>query len=158
MNGMIYDLDNEPVSGVSVYLNNQFVSYSDIDGHFTINKTGNNEKENILFCKKDGYESVSLPVVFEIGPQLVCFKMSSFEQLVSMAEKLISENKLVDAQQILLKAEAIRENQVTVNYLNAIILYKLESYEEALTALKKINLDNVYVDRLYDDITQKLGK
>lgn len=155
LNGMIYDEENEPVANVMISVDGKYLTSSDVDGHFILNKelNGNNIK---IICSKKEYEDVEIECELLSVPQLVYIKMSSFYQLLSLAEREILDNRIDDAQKTLERAEAVNPEQITTRYLRAVCFYKQSDLENALLELEKIKTENKFVELLREDVKKDL--
>lgn len=151
LNGMIYDEENEPVPNVLVSVNGEILSSSDVDGHFVLDKDFN-EKNITILCSKNDYEEVLFDCELLSVPQVVYIKMYSFNQLLSLAEKELADNKIEDAKKTLERAEKFKPNQVTTQYLNAICFYKQGDFEKALFLLESLDSENKYIELFKEDL------
>lgn len=154
LNGMIYDEENEPVANAMIFIDGEYLTSSDVAGHFILNKNfkGNNIK---ILCSKKGYEDVGIECELLSVPQLVYIKMSSFYQLLSLAEREILDNRIEDAKQTLERAEAVNPEQITTRYLRAICFYKQRDFKKAQLELDGAEAGNKYIELLREEIIIK---
>lgn len=151
LNGMIYDEENEPVTNVVISVNDEFITSSDVNGHFLLKKSFNENNIKIL-CSKKNYEAVLFECELLSVPQVVYIKMYSFNQLLALAEKELSSNKFEDAKITLERAKNVKPNQITTQYLKAVCFYKQGDFENALSILEELDQDNKYIDLFKKDI------
>lgn len=156
-NGMIFNDNNEAVSDVQIYLNNEEITVSDIYGHFTITELGRNN-EYVLKAVKNGYETTEITFTFLNASQVLYLHMYSAEELLVKTEELIKEKKYIEAEKFLERAENAEASYLSANYLRAIILYNRKNYEESLSVLKKLinsEYEEAYVYLFMADIYEK---
>ena len=67
LNGIIYNADNEPVSGAKIYINQEQQCISDIYGHFYISGLKLNHSYNLSIIKEE-YEKE----IFDCGGSFDC--------------------------------------------------------------------------------------
>lgn len=151
LNGMIYDEENEPVANVVISVNDESITSSDVNGHFLLKKSFAEKNIKILCSKKD-YETVIFECELLTVPQVVYIKMYSFNQLLALAEKDLLDSKFEEAETTLERAEHVKPNQITTQFLKAVCLYKQGDSEKALSILEGLDQDNKYIDLFKKDI------
>ena len=137
LNGIIYDMENEPVSGVFVYIDDENQAVSDIYGHFYITGLKVNQSYN-LTIKKELYEQISLSFDYLNESQVIYIKTTSFQQLLNFAEQEIKKNNYSKAQEYLLRADSVCNNNYSCKYLSAINFYHKKDYDSAITILNEL--------------------
>ena len=102
--GMIYDVNNEPVSDVEIYINEKKQSISDIYGHFSLIGL-NLSKSYSLKASKKNFEDVILTFTYSAPSQVIYLRMYSSSELLSFAETKVKEKKYNEAEEFLDRAE-----------------------------------------------------
>lgn len=154
--GMIYDNENEPVSDVSVFIDNKEKAISDIYGHFQLNDIKLN-KSYTLKASKKGYDDTYLEFSFTNISQVAYIRMLSSSELLLEVEKKISEKEYHDALNLLTRAEKIDGLSLSIMYLKSVIYYLSADYEKALSTVELMlqkNYNEAYVYLLLADIHQ----
>ncbi len=155
--GMIYDEENEPVSGVDIYINDEKTTISDISGHFTLEQLLKNCEYKVIASKK-GYEDSSVSFFFINTTQVIYIRMYSGVQLLTMAEKAGSKKDFLTAESLLDRAEKAGATYLSVNYLRAVINYLRGNYQDSLAyanLLIEKGYINSYIYLLIADIYEK---
>lgn len=144
-NGMIYDGDNEPVSGVKIQVDEKHQTVSDMYGRFYLDNLSLSTNYTLTASKKD-YETVILPFEFQNITQIVYITMYSSDQLLKEAEKVLSEDNIDKAKEFVKRSEDCSGGKtISSQYLSAVILYREGRVDEALDLLKSlINYGNKY--------------
>lgn len=142
--GMIYDGDNEAVSDVEIYINNQKNAISDIYGHFTLSAVDLNEQYD-LQAKKKGFEEKEFSFTYTNPSQVIYLRMYSSGELIKLAEDMVEQKKYEDAETYLVRAELAGGSYLRVNYLRAVIRVLKGDYDNALKITNDI-LAEGYVD------------
>ena len=151
MYGMIYDGNEEGVSGVSVKVNGWLKAVSDGQGRFILKflyADIKDKKEQRIELEKEGYEKIE--EVFYYEPMsLLHIKMESGEDILKEAENLIDEKEYGRAEESIDRAIKIEEYRDAGLFLKAVIKYKEGKKEEAEKLLDLMKLkDNIYVKKL----------
>jgi len=143
--GMVYNLNNEPVNGLTVSLFSfkdaesvpEFKVLTDIHGHFNLGalKTGTTYKVDF---EKKGYEKKSTIFTYSDPGEILYVKICSGEQYIQLAEAQIKSGNYSEAQKLLQNAENAGANLTVINYLLAVINYKQKNYEIAAAILEKL--------------------
>lgn len=154
---MIYDYANNGVNDVSVYKDEKEVGVSDIRGRYIIDK-GIKPEFNLRFTKK-GYEDVGIDVRFD--PFTVLYiKMGTAAQFLHLAEEQADAYRYEQALEYIERALRIDAERCDVLYFKAVVLYKMQKFEEAkkvILELKQKQEKNEYVDRLENKISAEKG-
>lgn len=151
MYGMIYDGNEEGVSGVNVKVNGGLKAVSDGQGRFILKflyADIKDKKEQGIELEKEGYEKIE--EVFYYEPMsLLHIKMESGEDILKEAESLIDEKEYGRAEESIDRAIKIEEYRDAGLFLKAVIKYKEGNKEEAEKLLDLMKLkDNIYVKKL----------
>ncbi|UTY28831.1 tetratricopeptide repeat protein [Treponema putidum] len=151
MYGMIYDGNEEWVSGVSVKVNGWLKAVSDGQGRFILKflyADIKDKKEQRIELEKEGYEKIE--DVFYYEPMsLLHIRMESGEDILKEAENLIDEKEYGRAEESIDRAIKIEEYRDAGLFLKAVIKYKEGNKEEAEKLLDLMKLkDNIYVKKL----------
>ena len=151
MYGMIYDENEEGVSGVNVKVNGGLKAVSDGQGRFILKflyADIKDKKEQRIELEKEGYEKIE--DVFYYEPMsLLHIKMESGEDILKEAENLIDEKEYGRAEESIDRAIKIEEYRDAGLFLKAVIKYKEGNKEEAEKLLDLMKLkDNIYVKKL----------
>ena len=151
MYGMIYDGNEEGVSGVNVKVNGGLKAVSDGQGRFILKflyADIKDKKEQRIELEKEGYEKIE--EVFYYEPMsLLHIRMESGEDILKEAESLIDEKEYGRAEESIDRAIKIEEYRDEGLFLKAVIKYKEGNKEEAEKLLDLMKLkDNFYVKKL----------
>ena len=140
MYGMIYDGNEEGVSGVSVKVNGWLKAVSDGQGRFILKflyADIKDKKEHRIELEKEGYEKVK--EIFYYEPMsLLHIRMESGEYILKEAESLIDEKEYGKAEESIDRAIKIEEYRDEGFYLKAVIKYKEGDKEKAGELLEKL--------------------
>jgi len=151
---MIYDNENTPVSGVSVYLNGKLIVESDIQGRFVLEKM-KKAAYSVKLIKK-GYET--LEETFTYDPmQVLYFKMINASQLLVVAETALDNYEFADAENRLNRALLLEPNRPDVLFLKSITCFLQKRNKEAVEILEgliKSGSTDPSVSRLLEIITK----
>ena len=135
MYGMIYDFDNTPVSGVSVFINNKKIADSDIQGRFIIDNMESGEYK--IKLTRRGYEI--LEEIFIFDPlQVLYFKIISAGQLINMAESALELKDYQNAENYINRIIAIEPNRSDTLFLQSITFYLQGKNREAISVLENL--------------------
>ena len=155
-NGMIYDGDNEPVSGVQIFLDEKHQTVSDMYGRFYFENLITNKEYTLTATKKD-FETAQITFEFQNITQVAYLTMYSSEQLLKQAEKSLTENNTITARALVDRAEICGGKSLSSLYLQAVILYKESNSNEALNILLDLSsqgYNNPYIYLFMADIYQ----
>lgn len=136
MYGMVYDFDNKPVGDAKIYINNNLITKTDIQGRFILNIKKSKDLYSIT-VKKETYESLSSS--FSYDPMNVLyFKLINTNQLLKQAEYYLSINSYESAIKFLQRATNLSPDRNDIKFLECIILYKKENYQAAFKKIKEL--------------------
>jgi tetratricopeptide (TPR) repeat protein len=132
---MIYDNESNPVSGVSVFLDGQKITDSDIQGRFILEKL--KEGTYTIGLVKKGYES--LEGNFEYVPlHVLYFKLFNAVQLLNLAENALDVKDYTEADRFLDRALTLEPDRHDFLFLKSINLYLQGKYDETRIILEKL--------------------
>ncbi len=138
--GMIYDEDNQPCPGVKLSVDGssdpKTGSISDIRGRFVIPELARGE--HMVVARKEGFEDLSVEVLFLNKTDVLFLRMVSFGQLLTSAEKALEERKWEEAEGFLFRAEKLDPGDGVLLYLRAVRAYKVGMWDEAATFLNGV--------------------
>jgi tetratricopeptide (TPR) repeat protein len=135
MYAMIYDYDNSPVTGVTVWLNGKKIVDSDIQGRFILEKMKKGEY-GVKLTKK-GYET--LEEVFYYDPlQVLYFKIINASQLLAQAETALDNAEFVNAEKYLDRALLLEPNRPDILFLKSVSYYLQDKSAEAASILENL--------------------
>jgi len=135
MYAMIYDFDNTPVSGVTVYINGVKNVDSDIQGRFILDMVKKGEYR-IKLVKK-GYETLEERFYFD-PLQVLYFKIINTSQLVALAETALDRAEFTIAENYINRALLLEPNRSDILFLKSIVYYSQAKYDEAEEILEKL--------------------
>jgi len=136
MYGMVYDYDNSPVYGASIYINGIKYIESDLQGRFIL-KFIRNTKYNIKIVKS-GYENIESAFSFD-PMNVLYFKIINASQLLTQAEEAVEQYNYTQAETLLKRAIALEPNRPDILYLYSIVLYFQQRNDEAKAILLGLN-------------------
>jgi len=155
MYAMIYDFDNTPVSGVTVYIDGIKNADSDIQGRFILDMVKRGEYKIKLM--KRGYET--LEELFYFDPlQVLYFKMINTSQLVALAETALDNAEFTIAENYIDRALLLEPNRSDILFLKSVAYYlqgKNDEAEEILENLLKSGNNDPSISRLLEIIRKK---
>ena len=157
MYGMVYDYDNRPVEGTQIFIGEELITTSDVQGRFILD-CPNQENEVVLIANKTGYECVETKITYD-PINVLYIRLINTQQLLSLAEENINKMKYSQAEDYLVRALKLSPDREDVIYLLSIALYKQGKYTDALTNLEKLNnslLYKKYIEELKKKIEKKL--
>jgi len=120
MYAMVYDYDNMPVSGASVFINGKLYIETDLQGRFILEfpKKG----EYAIIVAKPGYET--LEDSFAYDPMNVLYlKMVNSTQLLSQAEEALDQYTYNDAETLIGRALALEPSRPDLLYFQSIVYF-----------------------------------
>ena len=139
VSGMIYDQDSRPCGGVTVVLDEEQITVSDIDGRFVFPSIASGSHQ--IRFEKESHETVFVDFPFRSRTQVLYVRMVSLPQLLGLAEASISEGEWREAADLLDRAEAIREDNPVAGYLRAILALRRGDSEGAVSRLETLAAD-----------------
>ena len=120
--GMVYDADNQPCAGVQVGVDGSAGPQTDIRGRFILPEISRGE--HTVSAKKSGYETLLVGISFLNRTDVLHLRMTSFGQLLGMAEKSLGEQRWAEAAAFLGRAEKLDPEDAVLRYLLALKAYR----------------------------------
>jgi tetratricopeptide (TPR) repeat protein len=155
MYAMVYDAENTPVNGVSVYINGKKYVESDIQGRFILEFK--KDAEYIIQLTKKGYEDIEES--FKYDPMNVLhFRMVNANHLMTFAETSLNEYAYGDAEKYLDRALTLEPRRIDALYLKSITFYLQQRKAEAkviLEDLQRMGVNEAYVTELLTRIEEE---
>lgn len=134
--GMIYDLDQKPCAGALVLVDGEPGPRTDLNGRFTIAALPRGTHG--LRVVKEGYEPLETSIEFFDRTQVLYLRVTSHDQLLRGAEEAMSRQRLQEADEYLLRAEALDADDPVGMYLRALYLLRREDTDGAVRLLDRI--------------------
>ena len=175
LQGIIYDIDNQPVSQVSIYLVQITPFEDDKEENAENKKEGPIERRQVsdirgrfLFAdlpkgeykieySKEKYEKVQTKIVFERKTQILYAKIISFNQLIQLSQNALENRKKDIALEYINRAEVLDASSPLLQYLKAVYLYNILDYEGAIDILENLKKEgfsqphiNLFLSDLYE--------
>ena len=142
--GMIYDLNNNPLSGVLIKIKTEHnttaetdpeednivrQAISDINGRFVIPnlKKGN----HTLFSSLEDFEKMQLEFAFLNRTRVMYLKMVSLNNLLQYAEDALGKKEYKEAGEMLKRAAVLKPEVPQMLYLKAVLFFKEQQPEQA---------------------------
>lgn len=134
--GMVYDEENQPCAGVRLSVDGSEGPLSDLRGRFVVPDLARGEHR--LVARKDGYEDLAVSLVFLNRTDVLHLRMTSFDQLLGMAQEALRDARFSDAEASLLRAERLDPSDAVLRYLFALHAYKTGQFSAAVGHLAAI--------------------
>jgi hypothetical protein len=134
--GMVYDEENQPCAGVRLTVDGVEGPLSDLRGRFIVPDLGRGEHR--LIARKEGFEELSIPFAFLARTDVLYLRMTSFDELLGMAQEALRDSRLGDAAALLARAERLDPEDSVLRYLFALHAWKTGRYAEAAGHLNAI--------------------
>ena len=150
---MIYDYNNSPVSNVEVFLDDDRIGKSDVNGRFVFDI--NDREEHKIRLEKKDHEAISDLFVYE-DSLLLYYKMGSSNQYLNMAEDCIDKKSYEEALAKVTKSLQINPTREDSMFLEAIIYSFLGEYEKSNLVLDKLGKDVNY--KYVEELRKKNGQ
>lgn len=158
--GMIYDYENNPVSKAMFFLDSDYITSTDCNGHFYIDDfTCRNLSGRKIIIKKDHYETISCNAEDFFSNPFVYMKIGSVSQLVKSLTEYLKKDDMEKSKLFLekLKTSVKEKDELNIyNYLCSIFYYKEENFPLAKEFLSLVaSQENEYVKKLENLINEK---
>jgi tetratricopeptide (TPR) repeat protein len=153
--GMVYDRENKPCAGASVFIDEIEKASTDINGRFAV--PGLSRGTHTVAVKKEGYEKEEFTFEFLSRSQVVYLRVYSFDQLLDEAEDAIAERSWAEAADLIERANAVKPDDPVGLYLEAVLFNEQKQYHEAKGRLERIlslGYNELYVYLALADIHQ----
>ncbi len=150
MLGMVYDYDNKPVENARIYVNEEHISSTDIQGRFILNYKLSEQNDYSLKIEKVGFESVETAFLFD-PVNVLYIRMINTQQLLRLAEDAMNAHNYTESEILLKRALALSPERDDIKYLLSIALYKqnkLQEAKDALAQIKSQGISEIYVEKL----------
>ena len=134
--GMIYDADNQPCAGVQLAVDGTDGPMSDIRGRFVVPDLSRGR--HAVEARKSGFESLSVPVAFLNKTDVLHLQMTSFDQLLAMAQTALADKRWSDGEEYLRRAEKLNPTDAILRYLFAVHAYRTGAFPTAVDYLNLI--------------------
>ena len=135
MYGMVYSMENLPVSNVEVFIDGKSTTHTDAQGRFIlVSKKRNNFSVSLV---KSGYENVTENFHFE-PMEVIHIVMVNAGQLITQAELSMDEGRYPEVVALCERALALNHERIDANYLKALGLIRMMEYEQARNILKEL--------------------
>jgi hypothetical protein len=149
MYAMVYDWENIPVSGVSVYIDEKKQIETDIQGRFILEfKKGGEYRIRLI---KNGYEQIEETFTYD-PMKVLYFKMVNAVQLVSYAEEALDEQAYPEAEALLNRALTLEQTRPDFLYLKSVVLYYQGRNDEAKVILEFLQTRGIAGDHISEFI------
>lgn len=132
---MIYDYENKCVQNVSIFIDENLLGQSDINGRFFI-PIKKEKTEHQIKLEKDGYEIIEEKIEFRADIVLY-YKIASAFYYFTTAENCLDNNEIDLALDAIDKALNIEEKDEYL-FLKSIILFEQNKIDSAKDVLLKI--------------------
>jgi tetratricopeptide (TPR) repeat protein len=142
---MIYDWENTPVNGVSVFINGQKYVESDIQGRFVLEFKKNGEYA--IKLEKSGYEIIENAFTYD-PMNVLYFKMANASQLLTEAENALDQRLYEEAETYLERALKLEPFRPDIRYLKSILLYLQNRKDEAKEILDALQGQGISGDSI----------
>ncbi|HKL86546.1 MAG TPA: carboxypeptidase-like regulatory domain-containing protein [Treponemataceae bacterium] len=159
VNGMVYDFVNRPVSGYEIFAGENHKTITDITGRFTLMNLPKGLYQIIGRC--DNYESYSGILDLKDKKQIVYIRIPTSSQLLDLADKSLTENRLEDAESYITRAEKTgRHITAELAFYSAVLLFRKNNNTGAIEVLKYIlstGVDDSYVKNFLNVLEKNKG-
>jgi tetratricopeptide (TPR) repeat protein len=145
MYAMVYDWENIPVSGASVYIDGKKQIETDIQGRFVLEFRKGGEYHVRLV--KNGYEQVEETFTYD-PMKVLYFKMVNAAQLLSYAEEALDEQAYPEAEALLNRALTLEQARPDLLYLRSVVLYYQGRNDEAKLILESLRARGIAGDHI----------
>ena len=111
-----------------------------------------------LEASKQGYEKLEADFSFLNRADVLYLRMTSFAQLLTMAEDALNGRRWAEAEGLLERAGRLDSSDAVLRYLRALLCYRAERFEESAEHLQALLADDVrepYVYLLLADLYER---
>ena len=155
LDGLVYDEQNVPVSGVSVFYNDVKIAETDLYGHFYSEGISFLPDDKLSF-HKGGYETVNLNLSLSSYPSLVYVTVESLESIIEKTASLIKVYDIQDAEKNmkrLINADKSFDEKVRTAVLECALLFKEKKYADC--SKKAREYLELYENPVFEKIAEK---
>lgn len=132
---IVYDYENNGLQNVSVYIDNELMGRTDINGRYLL--ALKEDRDYTIRIEKNDYEGMERNFTFD--PMYVMyFQIGNAAQLLHLAEDAMAE---ANYEQVIVLVDRILKldnSRIDALYLKALAHYKLNQHEEAIDILEKL--------------------
>lgn len=132
---IVYDYENNGLQNVSVYIDNELMGRTDINGRYLL--ALKKDRDYTIRIEKNDYEGMERNFTFD--PMYVMyFQIGNAAQLLHLAEDAMAE---ANYEQVIVLVDRILKldnSRIDALYLKALAHYKLNQHEEAIDILEKL--------------------
>lgn len=140
VSGMIYDNNNEGISGVQVCIDGKNIAETDVYGHFILDGSMIDNEITLVFHKK-GYEEKSVAVSSISPSSLIYVKLRSYEEIMNSILCLLESDEFLKSQEVISDLMNTDYDHNYLHYLQALLFYKMNDIDHCLSELEKIEVD-----------------
>jgi hypothetical protein len=134
--GMIYDADNQPCPGVQLEVDGSSGPMSDIRGRFVLPDLSRGQ--HTITARKSGFEQLAVDVLFLNKTDVLHVQMTSFGQLLEMAQAAFADKRWSEGEGFLRRAEKLDPTDAVLRYLLAVDAYRTGAFSTAVDYLNLI--------------------
>jgi hypothetical protein len=132
--GMVYDAQDQPCAGVGIEVDGVEGPRSDLRGRFVV--TGLARGEHRVAARKDGYEELIVTVSFLARTDVLHLRLTSFGQLLDLAQAALRDGRLADTEALLARAQVLDGGDAVLSYLLALHAWKSGDHPSAVSRLE----------------------
>lgn len=158
--GMVYDYDNSPVPDAEIYVNEQYITRSDVQGRFMITSSAKRNEKLLVRVEKDTFEAVEDSFLND-PMNVMYFRLPNASQLLALAEDSTEKHLYEEAIEYLERGHKLAPHRSDISYLRCIVLYKQGKTNDAISelkALRKTETNNVYLEEFIKKLEKELEK
>jgi hypothetical protein len=133
---MIYDTENQPCAGVQLAVDGTDGPMTDIRGRFVIPELS--KGDHSVVAKKEGYETLAVSISFLARTDVLHLEMTSFSQLLALAQASFRDTHWNEGEGFLLRAERLDHTDAVLRYLFAVCAYRTGDCAMAIEYLNAI--------------------
>lgn len=137
--GAVYGGNSQGVHQVKLIIDGSTSVVSDINGRFTFESIS--KGVHVLKATKDGYETTEFEFDFQSRTQVVFFVVYSKEDYLEAAIKKMGKNDYVGCKELIQKIYLIDSLYVQARFLEAILYYKLNEFDQSYQMLQSLMND-----------------
>ncbi len=155
VNGMVYDFENRPVPGYEVRLDEKRSSVTDITGRFTIGKVPVGAYQ--IQGTAVNYEAYGGELVLGDKRQIVYIRVPSAIQLLDLADKALTENRIEDARKYVERAESTGILTTEFLFYKAVVSFRSGDYPASLAIVDRIvsmGISDSYIIKFQADLNR----
>jgi tetratricopeptide (TPR) repeat protein len=155
---MVYDYENNGLQGVSVYIDEELIGKTDVNGRYLLSlKEGN---EYSIRIQKNGYERFDRSFVYDPF-YVLYFQTGNAFQLLRLAEKAMDEGSYDEAVDLSDKSIDLDEQRIDALFLKAAAEYRRGRIKEAFVIVDGMissGKDNDFLREFYEMLSDLEGE